>query len=461
MSTTVLPRLAERVLGRPLLVTPSLAELIYGVIEGRISPETAGVAPALLEEAPPAPEASRFIGSRARQGGGARLNRVSGSTALITVDGSLVNRGAWVGADICTGLVSYEGIAAQIREAEADDEITSVVLDINSGGGEANGMYATAAAIQRLAKTKYVVAVVNDVAGSAAYGLSSAADEILISPTSLVGSIGVVMLHLDRSAELAAKGVRPTLIHAGAHKVDGHPFGPLPESVREAMQRDAMAFYDRFLETVEAGRGRSRLSAKAARATEARTFIGQDAIDAGLADRMGTVESILAELNRPRRRRATQPKGSKAMKPENDTAPAASLSAETIEALASATASATATAVTSALEAAGITQKPEASAEKPADADEAVKADRKRMADIRALPEAKGREGAALTLAEQGLSVEAAKATLESLPIAASAPAPADRGPQAEICTGSEQKPQAEEIRSGWAKAFNKGGKAR
>jgi ClpP class serine protease len=74
-------------------------------------------------------------------------------------------------------------------------------------------------------------------AASAAYGLASAANEIVISPTSIVGSIGVVMLHADRSGELAAQGVKPTLIFAGSHKVDGNPFEPLSDAVRADLQQ--------------------------------------------------------------------------------------------------------------------------------------------------------------------------------------------------------------------------------
>jgi len=291
MSRNQLPLLAERVIGRPLLIAPSMSEVLLSVLHGRVE-GLAGDA----SLSPASPDASQLIGSRRRSGGGVALTRKAGSTALISVIGGLVNRGAWIDANFCTGLTSYEGIAAQVREAAGDAEIKNIILDIDSPGGEATGMFALAAAIRQARKSKYVVAVVNDLAASAAYGIASAADEIVISPTSIVGSIGIVMMHVDRSGELAAKGIRPTLIHAGAHKVDGHPFGPLPEAVRAAMQRDTMAMYDRFLETVEAGRG-PRLSAKAARATEARTFIGRDAIAAGLADRFGTVEEVLAELS--------------------------------------------------------------------------------------------------------------------------------------------------------------------
>src|SRR5690606_24272723 len=104
-------------------------------------------------------------------------------------------------------------------------------LDISSPGGEAAGMSGVAELIRAVRQTKPVLAFVNDVAASAAYGIASATDEIVVSPTSILGSIGVVMIHADRSGELAAQGIRPTLIFAGSHKVDGNPFEPLSDAV--------------------------------------------------------------------------------------------------------------------------------------------------------------------------------------------------------------------------------------
>ena len=125
--------------------------------------------------------------------------------------------------------------------------------------------------IRSVRQTKPVTAFVNDMAASAAYGIASAANEIVVSPTSIVGSIGVVMLHADRSGELAAQGVKPTLIFAGSHKVDGNPFEPLSDAVRADLQASVDAHYRQFLDTVAAGRGR-KLTADMARATEARTL---------------------------------------------------------------------------------------------------------------------------------------------------------------------------------------------
>lgn len=297
----ILPMIADRFLNTPLLIDPAKAATIYGVLQGRIAADipidlAAIDAKAVEFEAQtggPTPGATRFKGShRTAEGGYSYLRRDKG-VALIDITGSLVNRGAWVGAS--SGLTSYEGIAAQIDKARTDDELHAAILDINSPGGEATGMFAVAQKVRELAAVKPVIAVVNDVAASAAYGIASGAHEIVISPTSFVGSIGVVMVHIDHSGEMEQKGLKATIIHAGANKVDGHPFGPLSKDVRANLQAKVNILYDRFLETVESGRG-ERLDAPSARKTEADIFIGQQAVELGIADRIGTFDQVLAEL---------------------------------------------------------------------------------------------------------------------------------------------------------------------
>jgi hypothetical protein len=118
---------------------------------------------------------------------------------------------------------------------------------------------------------------------SAGYALASQADRILLPRTGAVGSIGVVVMHADMSSQLDQDGVRVTLIHSGQHKVDGNPYVPLPDAVRDDIQREIDVLRFLFAETVAAGRA-GRLSQDAAMATQAATYRGADAIASGLAD---------------------------------------------------------------------------------------------------------------------------------------------------------------------------------
>lgn len=297
-----LAHIADRVLNRPLLITPDKLAVIAQVLAGRIGLDAAIPAETPPEAAlAPQPEASRFVGEWAeeRDASGAVIRvkpyrMTADGVALLHIIGSLVNRGAWVGAS--SGLTSYEGLKFQFEKLAADQSVKAVILDMQSPGGEAVGAFEAAAAMRALSAKKPTVAIVNGMMASAAYAIGSAAREIVTTPTGVSGSIGVVMMHADYSAYLAKEGIKPTFIFAGAHKVDGNSFEPLPKSVAADLQAEVDAFYEQFLQTVAEGRG-ARTTVERARATEARTFIGEAAVKAGLADRVGTFESVLSELS--------------------------------------------------------------------------------------------------------------------------------------------------------------------
>lgn len=392
--TTNLIFVAERFLNTPLFLSAAKAETLYSVLEGRIG-VSANVATVPMQHGP---EASRFVGDHRRKTRSGSFVRAKGKTALITIDGSLVNRGAWLNSN--SGLVSYEGIGAQIDDIAADEEIESVVLDIDSSGGEATGMFGLAAKIRALRSKKRIVAVVNDVAASAAYGIASAAHEIVVSPTSVVGSIGVIMVHFDRSGELGQKGIRPTIIAVGEHKADGNPFGPLPEGVHASMLANAQTFYDQFIDAVAAGRGQ-KLTASLARQTQARIFIGQQAIKSGLADRMASLDEVMSGLARRTTKRPTKTGGQKAM---------STLSYE---------------------------------------AEQAVLAERQRISAILRSPEAQSRMEIAMDFALTGdMSAETAKAALSKLPTAAVYQTIQQRAEGAAEIGSSYSAPQSEEQRA-------------
>jgi len=334
---SLLLRIAERALNRPLLIHPDKVPLILGVLEGRIPVETdqelRDEAQARIAELPeearavltgPSPEASRFVGESVDTdpltGQQSRLpyRRTKNGIAVITVTGSLVNRGAWIGS--YSGSTSYEGIKHQVAVAAADPRTRAILLDIESPGGEAVGAFETAHAVRAADRIKPVHAVVNGMAASAAYAIAAGARRIVTGPSGIVGSIGVVMVHADYSRAIDKRGITPTLIFAGAHKVDGHPFGPLPESARDGLQAEVDRFYDLFVGTV--AQLRDGLDDAAIRATEARTFLGADAVDVGLADELGTFEEVLADLSRGGSRSTTVMKGSFQMT-QTTSAPAA------------------------------------------------------------------------------------------------------------------------------------------
>jgi signal peptide peptidase SppA len=281
-------RIAARAFNTPLLVEPSKAmAFLSGLgprILGRKVEMVCGDGTGETDHAAALPARASIL-----SGGLLECYRQHGDTpypvidgiAVIEISGVLIHRGGWIGQS--SGQTSYEGIAAQIEAAAGDPSVRGIALDIDSFGGEVAGVFDLADRIRALRDSKPVWAFVAEHAFSAGYALASQADRILLPRTGALGSIGVVVLHADLSGQLDQDGVRVTLIHSGRHKVDGNPYAPLPEGVRDDIQREIDVLRFLFAETVAAGRA-GRLGQDAAMATEAATFRGADAVAAGLAD---------------------------------------------------------------------------------------------------------------------------------------------------------------------------------
>jgi capsid assembly protease len=279
-------RIAARAFNTPLLVEPSKAMAFLSGLGPRILGRrinSVGAEGAQESPAPPPARASIIAGNlaeRLRQRDDAPYPIVDG-IAVIEISGVLIHRGGWIGQS--SGQTSYEGIATQIEAAASDPSVRGLALEIDSFGGEVAGVFDLADRIRAIRSRKPVWAFVAEHAFSAGYALASQADRILLPRTGAVGSIGVVVMHADLSDQLNQDGMRVTLVHSGQHKVDGNPYAPLAEAVRDDIQREIDVLRLLFAETVAAGRA-GRLSREAAMATEAATYRGADAVTAGLAD---------------------------------------------------------------------------------------------------------------------------------------------------------------------------------
>ncbi|MEQ8784191.1 MAG: S49 family peptidase [Roseibium album] len=320
-------RAASQVFDTPLLLSESQGLLMGEYLAAR-----------MLGQATVEPQGNRFRGEEVIEPdadgptwqGYARI----GSVARIQLMGELVNRGAWMGS--YSGMTSYEGFAEQLTRAAADDEVSTILLDVNSPGGAAAGMFETARLVRSVSEQKPVIAVVNSLAASAAYGLVSGASKIVMTESSEVGSIGVLWLHFDRSKQMDSRGVKATIIHAGARKVDGHPFGPLEGDALSSIEGRINSIMTRFVSLVSWHRG---LEDAAIRDLEANTLFSDEAISAGLADEIGTFDEVLEDLSRARVGRTISQQRRLSMN-GNNAGPDASASGITQEQLESAVATA-------------------------------------------------------------------------------------------------------------------------
>ena len=267
----MLPHLASRLFGTPLLVHRAKLDVILAVMGERL-----GVAPPLADLALPVPKSATTAPT---------------GIAVIPILGTLVKRS--LGMEAASGLTSYNEIAAMLDAAVADPMVSGILLDIDSPGGEASGSFELARRVREEDTIKPVWAVANDAAYSAAYAIAASAQRLFVTETGGVGSIGVIALHIDQSIKDANDGYRYTAITAGAHKNDYSPHEPLSDAAKSELQSEVDRLYAIFTEHVAAMRG---LDLDAVRATEAGLFFGANAVVQGLVDGIQTLDATLTEF---------------------------------------------------------------------------------------------------------------------------------------------------------------------
>lgn len=194
-----------------------------------------------------------------------------------------------------SGGTSIEKLTATYRSAMADPSVKAVIFDVDSPGGTVEGVPELAEEIQKSRGQKKTVAVANSMAGSAAYWLASAADELVVIPSGQVGSIGVFMAHEDLSKALETEGVKVSLISAGRYKTEGNPYEPLSDEARAALQAKVDSFYEMFVKNVARGRGVSQAAVRDGFG-QGRMLVATDALKERMVDRVATLEQTIARL---------------------------------------------------------------------------------------------------------------------------------------------------------------------
>lgn len=268
----LLPHLASRLYGTPLLIARAKLDVILSVLGERIGwtqPETA------LPLPPARTQPEKLPG-----------------IAVIPVVGTLVRR--TVGMEAASGLTSYGDIAGLLETALADPAVEGILLDIDSPGGEAGGVFELGERIRAADAVKPVWAVANDAAFSAAYAIGCAASRLLLTRTAGVGSIGVIAMHVDQTVRDAQQGYHYTAITAGNRKNDFSPHEALDKEASVRLQAEVDRLYGLFVDHVATFR---KLDPKVVCATEAGLYFGADAVHAGLADGVASLDTALAEFS--------------------------------------------------------------------------------------------------------------------------------------------------------------------
>jgi capsid assembly protease len=285
----LLSHIAARLFNTPLMVDGGKAMAIAVALGGRVVGGNItfdGPLPVdhiAFENGRPSEHAGR-LGYNQRlesRGLGDDILQMVGPVAVISIEGSLVHKGGWIGS--MSGETSYQGIQAQVGRAINSPSVRGVVFEVDSFGGEVAGAFDTADMIAELSSAKPTVAILTDFALSAGYLMASAARQIVLPESGCAGGIGTIAMHADVSRALENSGVHITMISSGEFKEDGQQFKPLGADVLARFKTNLNAGRDLFADAVGRFRGR-RLSKKAALETEAQVFRGEEAVEAGLVD---------------------------------------------------------------------------------------------------------------------------------------------------------------------------------
>lgn len=219
------------------------------------------------------------------------LLSVQGNVGIISVKGSLIDGHA--GFMSWFGVTGYDDIRDAIVAAVQHQGVQAIMLDVKSGGGDVAGCHELAQLISRVNSIKPIVTYTGAMMASAALWLGCAASKVFAAETAMVGSIGILSIHAERSKQLADDGVKVTVIRAGKDKALANPYEALSEKGKEDLQNNANALYDVFLPWVAEQRGVSAATGEA-KFGQGTVFVGKQAVEAGLADKLGTYEDAYA-----------------------------------------------------------------------------------------------------------------------------------------------------------------------
>jgi signal peptide peptidase SppA len=209
--------------------------------------------------------------------------------AVISIHGLLTKRSEFFSSFF--GTTSYEEIHEMISLALDNSKVNSILLDIDSPGGEVSGLFDLVDFIGESKNLKPIYAIANDHAFSAAYAIASAASKIFVNRTSGVGSIGVIATHVDISEFDKKEGIKYTTIFAGDKKNDLSPHEPLSDEAVSDLQKEVDRLYKMFVEVVSKNRN---ISSAQVKATQAAMYFGVDALSLGLADEVADFNKCLS-----------------------------------------------------------------------------------------------------------------------------------------------------------------------
>lgn len=211
--------------------------------------------------------------------------------AILPVSGPLFRYASWF--TMVSGATSYDLLARDFAQAMADPNVKSILLNIDSPGGEVNGVAEFADQIFAARGSKKITAYVGGLGASAAYWIASAADEIVAADTAMIGSLGTVTQVSDTRERDAKAGIKTFTIVSSQSPYKR--LDPSTDAGMAKMQGLVDSLSDVFIAKVARNRGVS-VETVTQDYGQGDVFVGAAAVNAGMIDRLGSYESVISEL---------------------------------------------------------------------------------------------------------------------------------------------------------------------
>jgi capsid assembly protease len=273
-------RILAHVAATPWAIEPGKGEVVAEILNRKLRGETA-----------PRGELDEYLAREAARREKDRDRSRRGAVALVPLYGVMTQR-----ADLFTemsGMASTETVGRQIDEAAADRGVEVIVMDIDSPGGSVFGVPELADKVAAAAKQKKVIAVANSLAASGAYWVASQASELVVTQSGEIGSVGVYMMHVDRSEEIKAMGRVVTFVSAGERKTALAPTQPLSTVGRQQLEELVQGTYGQFVRAVAKGRNVSQTRVREGFGRGG-MVLAENAVEEGMADRVASLDQVLA-----------------------------------------------------------------------------------------------------------------------------------------------------------------------
>jgi len=232
-----------------------------------------------------------------------RFKDIAGQIHVLPLYGVLTPRASIL--SFLFGGTPLDYFAAAFDAAIADKSVGAVVIDVDSPGGSVYGIHELTEKIYNARGTKPIIAAISGLGASAAYWVASAADEIIMTPSGEVGSIGIVAIHEDISAQEEKEGIKYTMITAGRYKSEGNPHEPLTGEGREAMQDRVDEYYEMMITNIARNRNVSAVKVKTGFG-EGRLCGAPEAKERKMIDKIGAMERVIARLHPESRKKSAQ-----------------------------------------------------------------------------------------------------------------------------------------------------------